>query len=161
MRDRLLQVVKEFLKVHYREGFPLLVGFSGGPDSLALLHLLMECRRFFALELHVAHVDHGWREASGREAEGLQRAVGSWGLKFYVRRLEGIPATEVAARESRLRFFGELYKELGCQAVVLGHQGDDQVETVLKRILEGATLPALGGIKGVAEVQNLLRQRQG
>ena len=155
MRDRLLQVVKDFLTIHYREGSPLLVGFSGGPDSLALLHLLLECRRFFDLEIHVAHVDHGWRESSEREAEALQKKIVALGLKFYLRRLEGVPATEEAAREARLAFFAELYEQLGCQAIILGHQGNDQIETVLKRILEGAALPAWGGIKTVTPMRGM------
>lgn len=155
MRDQILQTVRDFLGRHYREGSPLLVGFSGGPDSLALVHLLLECRRFFKLDLHLAYVDHGWREESAQEALSLEREMESKGLPFYRTRLEGVPATEEAAREARLTFFRKLYEELGCQALLLGHQGDDQSETVLKRILEGASLFALGGIKPVSEVAGM------
>ena len=147
MKERILQRVKEFLQQHFREGKPLLVGFSGGPDSTALLHLLIECRRFFSLDMHVCHIDHGWREESRAEAELLQSQIK---LPFHTFRLEGIPKTEDAAREARLEIFENLYRELGCQALVLGHQGDDQSETVLKRILEGAHLTSLGGILPVS-----------
>ena len=51
----LLKSVKHFIRLHHIPGKPLLLGFSGGPDSLALLHLLLEC----SLDLHIAHVDHG------------------------------------------------------------------------------------------------------
>jgi tRNA(Ile)-lysidine synthase len=149
MRDTVLQVVKDFLAKYHHEGRPLLVGFSGGPDSLALLHLVLECRRFFRLELHVAHVDHGWREESAQEAALLQQQVMELGLPFYLHRLQGVVAKEEAAREARYAFFEQLYTQLGCQALVLGHQGDDQSETVLKRIFEGAGLVALGGIRAV------------
>ena len=142
MQDSLLKTVKDFLTAHYNKG-PLLVGFSGGPDSMALLHLLLE----FKLELKVAHVDHGWREESREEADRLERHVQSLKLPFYRRRLDGVAQKEDPAREARFAFFQELYRELGCQALVLGHHADDQSETVLKRVLEGASLPALGGIR--------------
>ena len=147
MKERILQRVKEFLAAHFREGKPLLVGFSGGPDSTALLHLLMECRRFFSLDLHVCHIDHGWRDESYEEARLLQQQVK---VPFHTFRLEGVAKTEDAAREARLEIFEKLYRELECQALVLGHQGDDQSETVLKRILEGAHLTSLGGILPVS-----------
>ncbi len=147
MRERILQRVKEFLEQHFQEGKPLLVGFSGGPDSTALLHLLIECRRFLSLDIHVCHIDHGWREESRAEAELLQSQIK---LPFHTFRLEGVAKTEDAAREARLEIFERLYRELDCQALVLGHQGDDQSETVLKRILEGAHLTSLGGILSVS-----------
>ena len=147
MKERILQSVKKFLQQHYKEGKPLLVGFSGGPDSTALLHLLIECRRFFSLDIQVCHIDHGWREESRAEAELLQAQVK---LPFHTFRLEGVSRTEDAAREARLEIFEKLYRELDCQALVLGHQGDDQSETVLKRIMEGAHLTSLGGILPVS-----------
>jgi tRNA(Ile)-lysidine synthase len=143
-----LEAVRNFLAQRHLQGKPLLVGFSGGPDSLALLHLLLEC----SCDLHVAHVDHGWREESREEAEQLRKAVP---LPFYLKRLEGVPMKEEAAREARLAFFRELYEKLGCQAVVLGHHADDQSETVLKRILEGASLPALKGIAPVSTFEGM------
>ncbi len=151
MNDQILKTVKDFLKIHHEERKPVLVGFSGGPDSLALLHLLMDC----CCDLHVAHVDHGWRAESGEEADKLSRYVEELKLPFHLRRLQNIPMKEGAAREARLSFFQELYVKLGCQAVALGHQGDDQSETVLKRVLEGASLTALKGIMAVSTLQGM------
>lgn len=155
MHDPILKAVKDFLALHYVKGKPLLVGFSGGPDSLALLHLLLECREFFDLDLHVAHVDHGWRPESGEQADQLKQDIEQLKLPFHLRRLENIPMKEDAAREARLSFFQELYQKLDCQAVVLGHQGDDQSETVLKRVLEGASLMALKGILSVSTFEGM------
>jgi tRNA(Ile)-lysidine synthase len=149
--DHILKSVKDFLDLHHVDGRPLLVGFSGGSDSLALLHLLLEC----SCNLHVAHVDHGWREESSGEVEKLRAHVEGLNLPFYLRRLENIPMKEDAAREARLSFFQELYDKLGCQAVVLGHQGDDQSETVLKRVLEGASLIALKGILAITSMNGM------
>lgn len=155
MHDPILKAVKDFLALHHVRGKPLLVGFSGGPDSLALLHLLLECRVFFEFDLHVAHVDHGWRPESGEQADQIQQDIEKLKLPFHFRRLENIPMKEDAAREARLSFFQELYQKLGCQAVLLGHQGDDQSETVLKRVLEGASLMALKGIVSVSAFEGM------
>jgi len=142
MKDRLLQTVKQFLQGKLVPGKPLLVGFSGGPDSLALLHLLIECR----CHLEAAHVDHGWRPESGSEAEELKTYVERLGIPLHLHRLEGGCRGEEAARSARLAFF----RSLDPQAVLLGHHADDQSETVLKRVLEGAYVTSLGGIRPVS-----------
>lgn len=150
MRDPILTTVKKFLAQHLHSNQPLLLGFSGGPDSLALLHLLHACHP----NLHVAHVDHGWRPESAREAEDLRQR--SLGYPFHLHRLEGIPAKEDLARQERLKFFRKLYNQFECQALVLGHQANDQSETVLKRIFEGASLGALGGIRRIAQLEGMV-----
>jgi tRNA(Ile)-lysidine synthase len=143
--------VKHFLGIHHLPGKPLLLGFSGGPDSLALLHLLLE----YDLDLHVAHIDHGWRPESGEEAKLLKQEVEGLKLPFHLKRLENVPMKENEAREARLCFFKEIYQKIDSQALVLGHHGDDQSETVLKRILEGASLSALRGILPVSTLEGM------
>jgi tRNA(Ile)-lysidine synthase len=147
----LLKSVKHFISLHYVPGKPLLLGFSGGPDSLALLHLLLECD----LDLHVAHIDHGWRSESREEAERLKQEVELLKLPFHLKRLENIPMKENQARQARLAFFKEIYQKIDAQALFLGHHGDDQSETVLKRILEGASLTALKGILPVSTLEGM------
>jgi tRNA(Ile)-lysidine synthase len=149
MRDPILTTVKKFLAKHIHSGQPLLLGFSGGPDSLALLHLLHQCH----CNLHLAHVDHGWRPESAKEAQDLRNR--SLGYPFHLHRLERAPAKEAVARQERLKFFRKLYDQFGCQALVLGHQANDQSETVLKRIFEGASLGALGGIREVTHFEGM------
>jgi len=144
----LLKIVKHFLSLHHIPGKPVILGFSGGGDSLALLHLLLECD----VDLHVAHVDHGWRAESKRQAEELQAAAA---LPFHLKRLEDVPKKENEARQARLAFFKEVYQQIDAQAVILGHHGDDQSETVLKRILEGASLSALKGILPVSSINGM------
>ncbi len=146
MKDATLQKVKEFLLLKKITG-PLLLGFSGGNDSLALLHLLLECRRFFSLDLHVVHIDHGWRKESGKEAKNLQKEVQKLKIPFHLYRLTGGCQGEEKARKDRLQVFSELYRTLSACALFLAHHGDDQSETILKRVLEGSHLFSLGGIR--------------
>lgn len=155
MHSRILTTVKQFLISHSTKGRPLILGLSGGPDSLALFHLLHRCQKFFPLTLHIAHVDHGWRQESGQEAEQLQKEVESLGYRFHLHTLQGIPSKEDIARQERLLFFRRLYDELQAQAVILGHHAGDQAETILKRIFEGASLEALSGIRLKATLEGM------
>ena len=159
MKDPLLLIVRKFLEPRVVPGKSVLLGYSGGPDSKALLYLLLDCRRFFPFELHLAHVDHGWREESGREALELQKEAERLGLPFHLKTLspkdfiEG--NLEEQGRRLRLQFFSQLYGEKGCQALALGHHADDQAEVVLKRVFEGASLFFLGGLEKERCVQDM------
>jgi tRNA(Ile)-lysidine synthase len=154
----MFSALHSFLLHHYDPEKPLLLGFSGGPDSLALLHLLLAFRKEHPLNLHLAHVDHGWRSESGEEADQLQQEAIRLGLPFHLKRLSPSHFSgnlEAACRRERRRFFRELTLEHRFQAVLLAHHSDDQAETVLKFILEGRELPFLGGIAAVASEEEL------
>ncbi len=128
---------------------PTLLGLSGGPDSMALLQRALDEG---IPNLHLAHIDHAWRSSSAAEAEELSRLAKKLNLPFHLKRLEK-PTTEAnledLGRQARLTFFQELYQKLDCGALLLGHHLDDQAETVLKRLFEGASLPKLRGMQHV------------
>src|SRR5580700_9872206 len=150
MKDPILLEVRKFLSLRLVSKKPLLIGYSGGPDSKALLYLLLECRRFFSFELHVAHLDHGWREESRKEAQEIQDEIELLGLTFHLKSLSMkdfyTGNSEQQGREYRFDFFSQIYSELGAQALLLGHQADDQAETILKRVFEGASFFSLTGL---------------
>jgi len=123
-------------------GTPLVVAVSGGPDSVALLHLLVEAG-FSAIT--VAHVDHGFREESAEEAEFVRDLATDLGLEFEIKRLDGAPSSEnleAWAREQRYGFFRSLEG-----LIVTAHHADDQVETVLMNIIRGCGLDGLSGMR--------------
>jgi tRNA(Ile)-lysidine synthase len=136
--------LRSFLSVHHKSGRPLLVGVSGGADSLTLLFALHE----LGVKAHVAHLDHGWREESADEARALEKLVREeTSFPFHTRRVQPAERNrEAHGRRQRLAFFKELCDTLGCEAVLLGHHADDQAETVLKRMTEGAALHKLVGM---------------
>jgi tRNA(Ile)-lysidine synthase len=142
---------------------PLLLGYSGGPDSKALLYALLEAN---IGPLHVAHVDHGWREESGREAEELRLEAASLGVEFHLHRLtdkrvidKPVSNLEEKGRLARIRFFRSLFDQIPFQALLLAHHAGDLAETSLKRVFEGARLCSLGGMTqyGVLEGMNVWR----
>ncbi len=144
----LKQVVKDFLTLRLEKGTKLLLGLSGGADSMALLYLLVETREALDFALHIAHVDHGWREESAREAEALKQVAAHLKLPFHLHRLEKMEGGDLEnrAREKRLAFFSRLHKEEKFQALLLAHHMGDQAETVFKRVGEGAGFKGLGGL---------------
>lgn len=154
----MLKTLTRFLLQHCDFSRPVLLALSGGPDSLALFALLLEVQKENPLKLHIAHVDHGWRPESGEEALLLQEVARRANLPFHLKKLD--PQTmkgnlEALCRQERLDFYKQLQQEQGIQAVLLAHHADDQAETVLKRVFEGAHLASLGGLQSVAQVQGL------
>lgn len=124
-----------------------LVAVSGGPDSLALLALLHDAREQLGLDLVVAHVDHGIQEASGQVAKSLSRYVKDLGIPFEVAELHlGPDATETEAREARYAWLRDTRKRLNARYIVTAHHQDDQVETILLRVLRGSAPTGLAGI---------------
>jgi len=160
VKDLLAQVIFDFFEKHcdFNKNKPILLGLSGGPDSLALLYLLLQYKNCRHLDLGLAHVDHGWRVESGEEALQLERLAQELKLPFYLKKLcpQDLKGNlEAASREERHKFFRTLCQDHDYQAVVLGHHADDQAETVLKRLLEGSSLPYLSGLQKVTQIQEL------
>lgn len=145
----LVENVEKFLKRSLLFKGPLLLGFSGGSDSLALLHILLTLRAKLDLKIHLAHVDHGWRPESAAEAEMLRQKAKEWDVPFHSKRLnpeEYKGNLEAASRKERLQFFADIYHQECCHALLLAHHANDQMETVLKRVFEGLSLPYLSGM---------------
>lgn len=103
----------------------------------------------------MAHIDHSWRKESLSQALALKAEVENLGLPFHFCTLQDLTHTENAARETRYAFLEKVAKEMGAQAILLGHQMEDQAETVLKRVLEGASLSACRGMRQVSEREGI------
>lgn len=125
-----------------------IVSVSGGPDSMALLQLLVAVGP--RLRLEVIHFDHGLRPESGREAEWVRDAVGRLGLPFHLRKashLAGLHSgVQAAARSWRREESLRLATQTGAAWIATGHQLDDHLETLLLKLLRGAHL---GGLQGM------------
>jgi tRNA(Ile)-lysidine synthase len=125
--------VHQYLKQRGQFEKPLLVGFSGGPDSLALAQVLLQ----LGISFHLAHFDHGWREESAKECSELKLWAQERDIPFFTERAKVPDLTENGAREQRLAFFKKLYSQGTYEALVLAHHRQDLAETTLKRMLEG------------------------
>jgi len=151
-----LKDVARTLKLHrlIQEGDTVVVGVSGGPDSLCLLHILTQLRTEHNLTIHVGHLHHGIRGGEAdADADFVAELAQSWGLSVTVERCD-VPALatrqkqaiEEAARQARYAFLGRLALRTGASAIAVGHNADDQTETVLMHWLRGAGLAGLRGM---------------
>jgi tRNA(Ile)-lysidine synthase len=124
-----------------------LVAVSGGPDSVALLDLLVRSRDVHGLDLAVAHADHGIHRDSAIVAEQVRALGTSYGLPVHVGRLAlGPEAGETRAREQRYTWLEALRLSLGAGLIFTAHHAGDQVETVLMRALAGSGPAGLAGM---------------
>jgi tRNA(Ile)-lysidine synthase len=135
--DPLLDSLRAFVRLHglLQEGQRVLVGVSGGVDSLVLLHLLNEDFRPIAV-----HVDHGLREDSHLDAEFVQRVAAEWDIEFRVEKIE-VPAgssKQARARRERYRALESAADEEGVGVVAVAHNRDDVAETLLLQLVRGA-----------------------
>ncbi len=127
-----------------------LVCVSGGPDSLGLLHLLHAAAGPLALRLDVLHFDHGLRPEAAAEAEWVARQAAALGLSFHLLRATHLAGrhtgVQAAARAWRRAEALRLAAQWEAQWVASGHQHDDQLETILLKLLRGAHISHLTGM---------------
>ena len=120
---------------------------SGGPDSVALLDLLVRSRPAHHLEIIVAHADHGIHPDSAAVAATVRALAASHELRCEVGRLRlGAGTSETAARAARYRWLHDVAARHHAAAVLTAHHADDQAETVLMRLLAGSGPAGLAGM---------------
>ncbi len=152
-------------------GDRIVAGVSGGADSMVLLHLLCLIREEYDLSLIVAHVNHGLRpEESEKEAELVEKESSRLGLPFEYGRFDARGfslragfSLQDAARRLRYHFFGALLRKHRAQKIALGHHADDQVETILLRLLRGSGLRGMRGMLPIRDgrvIRPLLEARR-
>ena len=149
---------------------PVIVGVSGGADSVCLLHLLVGLAQAWNLALHVAHLDHNVRPDSTEDAAFVQALADRLGLPFHTRRLapeqiaEADHNLEAGLRRLRYAFFADVAGSLtgtsDCQSdvqqptIAVAHTADDQAETILMHVLRGSGLTGLAGMRPVTHLGN-------
>jgi len=132
----------------------VVVGVSGGADSVCLLHVLAKWRKRLGIKLHIAHLNHQLRGAeSEADAEYMSNLADSLGIPSTIDR-EDVAAyraerncsIEEAARELRYDFLARVAREVRANRIAIGHTRDDQVETILMHILRGTGITGLCGL---------------
>ena len=133
----------------------IVVGFSGGPDSVFLVEMLKKLQHFFNFKIYLVHINHLLRgeDADSDENFSFEYAKKN-NLEIFIKR---IPVKEIAkeigktleevGREERYKFFSEIYEKVGANKIATAHNKDDQIETFLFRLTRGTSLQGLEGIK--------------
>jgi len=159
MALRFLETIKKHGLLRKKD--KILVAVSGGADSLTLLFKLASLRNKMGLTLHIAHLDHMLRLDSGEDAafvkklgEKLRIPVTIKSINLETRHIKG--SLEELAREARLDFLITLAKKIKADKIALGHNLDDQAETVLMRLVRGTGLSGLSGISAKRKIKNVI-----
>lgn len=134
----------------------IVVGVSGGPDSMALLYILNEFKKKLDLKLVCAHVNHNKRVESEQEKIDLENYCKANNIIFeYIKITSwGDDNFHNEARSVRYNFFEELVMNYGAKYLMTAHQGDDLIETILMRIVRGSTLKGYSGFSRIVDKGN-------
>lgn len=135
------------------EGEMILIGVSGGSDSVLLLYLLNHLKEKYHLSLHIAHLNHGFRKEAGKEAKFVKNMAKGFGIPVTSKMID-VPfyakkkrlSKQEAAREVRYSFLKNVANKIGADKIALGHTADDQAETFLMRMIRGAGSKGMGGM---------------
>ncbi len=155
LADRVRNTVIQYAMIS--RGDRVLTGLSGGPDSICLAVILDKLKDDFNISLAAVYIDHGLRPREAeKEADFCRKFCEDRGIEFFLRRADvrKFAAEErlnmqEAARELRYRIYEELAAKLNFTRIALGHNADDQAETVLMRLFRGSGRKGLSGIPPV------------
>lgn len=132
----------------------IILGLSGGPDSLFLLHFLANQQAAGALHLIAAHLDHGWRPDSYKDIEFCRSACQALGVPFttahakeFAIQVKYEGSQEEVGRRLRRLFFEQVRQEHHADLIALAHHADDQEETFFIRLVRGSSLSGLVGMR--------------
>ena len=155
-----MELFREILKLNKKYNLienndTIVVGFSGGPDSVFLVEMLKKLQYFFNFKIYLVHINHLLRgeDADADENFSFEYAKKN-NLEIFIKR---IPVKEIAkevgktleevGREERYKFFSEIYEKVGANKIATAHNKDDQIETFLFRLIRGTSLQGLEGIR--------------
>lgn len=141
----------------------VVIAVSGGPDSVALLHLLTALRSEYDLTLHVAHLNHQLRLDAPEDAEFVQGLASQLDLPVHIASVnvralaaEKKLSLEEAGRQARYAMYARVAATVGASRVATGHTRDDQIETVAMRLLQNAPWGVLAGIPVVRPLGSVM-----
>lgn len=155
-------IIQRFIKTYSRldlikKNDRILVGVSGGPDSICLLYLLNSIKKKLNLYLHIAHLDHGLRKDSHQDRTFVKDLVKKLNLPYTAEKIQVKKITqkslEESAREIRYDFFFKVAKKYSINKIAVGHNLDDQAETILMRIIRGTGLEGMSAISPKKEMR--------
>ena len=143
----MIQKVKDYLLKHNINNKKVIVGFSSGPDSVAMAFLLYKLASEFNLKIVLAYFNHNWREEAKEEEVFTKNFANQLKAEFHC---ETAPndslKTEEKARELRYAFFEKTMKKFKTDIVFIAHNKNDNIETIVYRLIKGTGITGLCSI---------------
>lgn len=158
MKDRVLKTIKNNKLI--LNGDKIVLGVSGGPDSISMLNILRELKEGETLQFSmvVAHINHMIREEAVEDEKYVEDYCKKNGIECYVKRINVIEyaqnnkiGIEEAGRKARYDFFDEIAQKTNANKIAIAHNKNDKIETIIMHILRGS---GLSGLKGIEPIRN-------
>ncbi len=156
LKEQVINTIKKYNLIN--DGDKIVIGVSGGPDSICLLHILNEIKSELNFQIYVAHINHMIRKEADEETEYVKKFCKNLGIECYIKRIDvvGIAnnlkrGTEETGRQIRYEFFNEVLKKTNSNKIATAHNNNDKVETIIMNILRGSGTSGLKGIEPIRD----------
>ena len=160
MKQKVLETIKKYNLI--QNGDKIVLGVSGGPDSISMLDILNEIRidktNNLDFNIVVAHVNHMIREEAGEDLEFVKNFCNKISVEFYSKSIDiqkiannNKIGTEEAGRNARYEFFDEILEKTNSNKIAIAHNKNDKVETIIMNMLRGS---GIAGLKGIEPIKN-------
>ncbi len=156
LKEEVLKTIETYNLIEKND--KIVIGVSGGPDSICLLHVLYGLKERLGIEIVVAHVNHMLRDVADLETEYVQSFCKKLGIECYVKKADILEisktqkkGTEEVGRQVRYDFFDEVAKKTNSNKIATAHNSNDRAETVILNILRGSGLSGLKGIEPIRD----------
>ncbi len=156
LKDDVCKTIRKYNLI--QKGDRIVVGVSGGPDSICLLHILYNLKEELGIEIFVAHINHMIRKVADSETEYVKEFCNKLGIECFVKKEDIIQlskkekkGTEETGREVRYNFFNEILEKTNSNKIATAHNSNDKAETVILNILRGSGISGLKGIEAKRE----------
>ena len=156
LEEKVLKTIQRYNMLEY--GDKVVIGVSGGPDSMTLLNILNNLKEKLNINLYVAHINHMIRKEADEETEYVKDFCAKINVEFFAKKVKVEEeakkqkiGTEEAGRNIRYEFFEEVAKKIGANKIATAHNSNDNAETVLMNIIRGTSV---SGLKGIDKVRD-------
>ena len=156
LEEKVIQTIKKYNMI--KDGDEVVIGVSGGPDSITLLNILNNLKEKLNIKIYVAHINHMIRKEANEETEYVREFCDKLGIDFFAKKIKVEEeakklkiGTEEAGRNIRYSFFEEVANMVGANKIATAHNSNDNAETVLMNIIRGTSVSGLKGIEKVRD----------
>lgn len=157
MKEKVLSEIRKYNLIEHNDN--IVIGVSGGPDSMALLYILLELQDKIEFNIYIAHLNHGVRGKDAlRDQKFVKLQSEKLDLPYFTKNVDMIAygiengiTSEEAGRELRYGFFREIIRTVGSGKIAVAHNKNDQAETLIMRFIRGTGIDGLKGMEYISD----------
>lgn len=156
MKNKVIETIKKYNLIEPKD--KIVLGVSGGPDSISMLNILNEIKDELNFEIYVAHINHMIREEAEDDEKYVQEYCTKNNIQCFIKRVNvrqianaEKKGTEETGRKVRYEFFEEVMQKAGANKIAIAHNKNDKIETIIMNLLRGSGISGLKGIEPIRD----------